>query len=227
MLITGDFTYAGTTTHLAYSDMDVINNLPSPRLLATHLPVDMFPKDIKNGVGMVVNIVRNPKDVAVSYYCYLSVMKNVGFTGSFDGFLRFYLKEEFFFGNWFGAIKQWLDIKRIYPMMKSHTLFYEDLKRNTLPTLERLVQFLEVPRDEKFCKTVMANMRFSTMKMRHETESKPIGLYKDIVKDGILPIYRKGEIGDWKRWFTPAQSELFDRVYKDRLAGYDIDIVFE
>lgn len=227
MFITGNFAYAGTASYLEFAKIDVIDNMPSPRLIATHLEVDLFPDDIKNGIGKVVNIVRNPKDVAVSYYCFLSSMKGVGFTGTFDSFLRFYLKEEFFFGNWYGALKQWLDIGKTYPKMKIFTLYYEDLKRNTLPNLKRVVNFLEIPRDEDFCKSVIDNTGFATMKRHHETESKHNEQFKDVVKDGVLPIYRKGEIGDWKRWFTPTQSELFDRVYKERLAKYDLDLVYE
>lgn len=181
MFITGNFAYAGTASYLEFAKIDVIDNMPSPRLIATHLEVDLFPDDIKN----------------------------------------------VFFGNWYGALKQWLDIGKTYPKMKIFTLYYEDLKRNTLPNLKRVVNFLEIPRDEDFCKSVIDNTGFATMKRHHETESKHNEQFKDVVKDGVLPIYRKGEIGDWKRWFTPTQSELFDRVYKERLAKYDLDLVYE
>ncbi|XP_033740776.1 sulfotransferase 1A1-like [Pecten maximus] len=227
MFLTGKITYAGTPAYLEFHNIDVINSMASPRLFATHLEVDLFPEDIKNGIGRVFNIIRNPKDVAVSYYCFLTAMKNVGFTGDFTGFLHFYLKEEFFFGNWFASIKQWIDIEKMYPKMKTITLYYEDLKRNTLPNLERVVRFLGIPRDDEFCKNVMANTDFTTMKQKHEAESKRMEQFRNVVKDGILPVYRKGDIGDWKRWFTPAQSELFDRIYKERLAGYNVELVFD
>ncbi|XP_060067688.1 sulfotransferase 1A1-like [Ylistrum balloti] len=227
MFLTGNLTYAGTPVYLEFFDIDVINNMQSPRLFATHLELDLLPDDMKNGIGTVVNIIRNPKDAAVSYYCFLTSLKNVGFTGGFDGFLNFFLKDEFFFGNWFAVIKDWLDIKKKYPKMRTLMLYYEDLKRNTLSNLERVQEFLGITSDKDFCKKVMACTDFTTMKQKHKEESKSIQEFKDFSEDGVLPVYRKGEIGDWKRWFTPEQSQHFDLIYKEKMQGYDVDIVFE
>ena len=36
-----------------------------------------------------------------------------------------------------------------------------------------------------------------------------------------------GKIGDWKNHFTVAQNEEFDRVYAERMKGYDIQLDYE
>ena len=34
--------------------------------------------------------------------------------------------------------------------------------------------------------------------------------------DGYI---RKGKVGEWKKYFTEEQNELFDKVFKERMAG--------
>jgi hypothetical protein len=52
----------------AMRDISKLDNIPSPRPLNTHLPYRWLPKQhIENG-GKIVHVLRNPKDVAVSFY---------------------------------------------------------------------------------------------------------------------------------------------------------------
>ncbi|XP_033740775.1 sulfotransferase family cytosolic 1B member 1-like [Pecten maximus] len=227
MLVSEAATYVGSPKYLEFDDIGDIDTMPSRRVYATHFEVCHLPDAVKNGTGKVINIVRNPKDVAVSYFCFLTSLNSTVYSGNFSGFLQFFLKEDFLFGNWFGALKQWLDTKKTYPLMKTLTLHYEDLQRNTLQNIYTLANFLEIPADENFLRQVELNVEFSKMKIDHENKSLGSETFKDISKHGVLPIYRKGDIGDWKRWFTQAQSEEFDRVYNEKMEGYDIDFVYE
>ena len=38
--------------------------------------------------------------------------------------------------------------------------------------------------------------------------------------------FREGRVGSWKEQFTVAQSERFDRIYAERMAGSGLDFVF-
>ncbi|XP_021357378.1 sulfotransferase family cytosolic 1B member 1-like [Mizuhopecten yessoensis] len=227
MLISGSTTYEGSPKYLEFDDIGMIDMMPPRRVYATHFEVCHLPDAIKNGTGKVINIIRNPKDVAVSYFCFLTSLNIPVYSGSFSGFLQYFLKEDFLFGNWFGALKQWLDIQTMYPCMQTLTLHYEDLKRNTLQNLCTLADFLEVPRNDDFLRQIELSVEFAKMKINHEQELIGSETFKDIATHGVLPIYRKGGVGDWKNWFTPAESEEFDRVYKQRMEGYDIDFIYE
>ena len=68
------------------------DDLKSPRVVGSHLALKYAPKDfIKNG-GKIINIVRNPKDTAVSSYHFTLKFKTVEYSGTWDGFLDMYLK---------------------------------------------------------------------------------------------------------------------------------------
>jgi hypothetical protein len=38
---------------------------------------------------------------------------------------------------------------------------------------------------------------------------------------------RKGIIGDWKNYFTPQQSELFDKIYEEKMQGLGLTLSFD
>ena len=58
---------------MEFVDAHVLDEMPSPRLLNTHLPFSMLPvPELKARRVKVVHVYRNPKDTAVSYYYHLT-----------------------------------------------------------------------------------------------------------------------------------------------------------
>jgi hypothetical protein len=57
---------------------DTWKALPSPRVIPTHLPSRLYPKTVLERQCKRVYVVRNPKDVAVSFYHHRRSHKMLG-----------------------------------------------------------------------------------------------------------------------------------------------------
>lgn len=77
------------------SDRIDVTTMPSPRLLHTHLTYDVIPKGkTDNTKCKYIYVMRNPKDVAVSFYEFTKPKDStsiLGFNGPWEFFARLFL----------------------------------------------------------------------------------------------------------------------------------------
>lgn len=72
------------------SDRIDVSTLPSPRLVHTHLTYDVIPKGKTDKTKCkYIYVMRNPKDVAVSFYEFVKPKDSTSITG-FNGPLEFF-----------------------------------------------------------------------------------------------------------------------------------------
>ncbi|XP_078658626.1 sulfotransferase 1B1-like isoform X1 [Branchiostoma floridae x Branchiostoma belcheri] len=206
------------TTHVLLEDS------PSPRVILTHLGPDAAPPGITHPQGnvKVIVIMRNPKDVAVSYYHFsLDIMRNYFYFGriaayfiTWDRFFNLFLSGEVVFGDFYDHVLSWWE-KRHDP----HFLFlkYEDVQRNPTDAVKTVVEFLEVDLDDVTIRRIAKESSFHNM--------------KEMLDDSHLKhrtvMARKGVVGDWKNYFTPEQSRAFDAKYREKLEGTGLEFEFE
>ncbi|XP_004440281.1 PREDICTED: sulfotransferase family cytosolic 2B member 1 [Ceratotherium simum simum] len=187
---------------------------PNPRLMSSHLPIQLFTKAFFNSKAKVIYMARNPRDVVVSLYHYSKIAVQLKDPGTPDQFLQNFLKGEVQFGSWFDHIKGWIRMQG-----KENFLFitYEELQQDLRRSVQRICQFLGRPLGEEALGSVVAHSTFGAMKanaMSNYTLLPPTVL--DQRQGAFL---RKGVCGDWKNHFTVAQSEAFDRVYREQMRG--------
>ncbi|KAG8521379.1 Sulfotransferase family cytosolic 2B member 1 [Galemys pyrenaicus] len=187
---------------------------PLPRLLSSHLPIQLFTKSFFKSKAKVIYVGRNPRDVVVSLYHYYKIAGHLKDPGTPDQFLQDFLKGEVQFGSWFDHIKGWIRMKG-----KENFLFitYEELTQDLHSSLMRICQFLDRPLDEEALASVMAHSAFGAMKAN--TMSNYTLLPLSLLDQRQGHFLRKGVCGDWKNHFTVAQSEAFDRVYREQMRG--------
>lgn len=223
--------YYGSPFLLEFDDLSQISAPRSGQTYATHLSYKFIPERAKQGKVKIVNNLRNPKDVLCSMYEYQSRLTNRLYNGSFDGLLCYFLADAIptCGASWFTHVQEWEIAKKTNPNLKVLSLRYEDLKQDLFSNIRKITNFLELDHDDTFLRELEQTLSIDNLRREHQTQRGHRERYSTWIKDGRLPIYRKGIIGDWKHRFTVNQNELFDAVYKEKKAAMsiDLDLVFE
>ncbi|KAL8213207.1 UNVERIFIED_CONTAM: hypothetical protein K2H54_061288 [Gekko kuhli] len=185
---------------------------PPPRLISSHLQIQLFPKSFFHSKAKVVYTLRNPKDVLVSHYHFSKIFKLWKDLGTLEEVLKEFLSGNVPFGSWFDHVKGWL------PMKDRDNVFfitYEELQQDLRGSVERICHFLGKELNSQQIDSVVENASFQKMKDNKMSNFTIVGeTYMDHEKGKLL---RKGISGDWKNHLTVAQSELFDRVYQKNM----------
>lgn len=154
--------------------------------------------------GRVVYVVRDGRDVAVSYYEQF-VRKGMN-PGPFSSYLpRFVAGTVDGYGPWGRHATSWLDggIARNGRLL---TIRYEDLLEDPSGGLQQTLEFLGAPIDTDMVEAAVEANRFEQMRQR-ETQSA----FHE--KQGDRFFVRRGVAGGWRETFSDADSELFDHAF--------------
>ncbi|XP_046579030.1 sulfotransferase 1A1-like isoform X1 [Haliotis rubra] len=195
---------------IEYMPQEDVTSLPSPRILNSHFKLKLLPQDILKKRCKILYVMRNPKDIVVSYYNFMRGLPHYKYTGKWENYMQYFILGKFSYGSWFDYVLEFEDMKRSHPDLPVLTLHYEDLKEDPLREIKRVNEFLETGRSAEFLLEAIEVASFGNMKQKKSNQVT----------------YRKGVVGDWKNWFTVAQNEWFDQLYQEKMADSDIKVRF-
>ncbi|XP_046546531.1 sulfotransferase 1C4-like [Haliotis rubra] len=205
------------TGMVEFLSKDGIEAVPSPRVFNTHLPLRMLPKQVVEKKIKCIQIMRNPKDTCVSFFNHCrDMIPPLGYDGDFVEFTEAFLSEKMVFGSYSTYLLSWKAEVAAAPELPVLDLFYEDMKFDPVKTVKDIARFLGLSSTDQFCEEVANTCSFKKMK-KVDQEMKgdiPMTIWAD-GKEGTF--YRKGEIGDWKNWFTVAENESFDQIWNAKM----------
>ncbi|XP_068192569.1 amine sulfotransferase-like [Antennarius striatus] len=189
----------------------------SPRLFACHLPPKLMPPGLEDKKPKIVYVMRNPKDVIVSYYHFSQIFSILDTPESFDQFFEDFLKGEVGVSSWFDHIREWKSKAGQYDILY---LTYEDMIVDLKAAVIKICTFLGKNLSEADVEKVVEKSTFKNMKENPKANYK----FMSKVKGDFL---RKGQIGDWKNYLTVAQSERVDRLLQERLGDLSLNFIWE
>ncbi|XP_078541082.1 sulfotransferase 1B1-like isoform X2 [Lissotriton helveticus] len=204
------------------SGTELLSQIPSPRLLRTHLPITHLPKSFWENKCKIVYVARNAKDVAVSSYHYSLANILPPEPGTFAQYLEDFIAGNVSFGSWYEHVNGWW-LKR--NELRVLYLFYEDMKEDLQREIQKLLTFLEKDIDEEVLKKIVHHASFEVMKDNPMTNYKAAVI--DLMDHTVSPFMRKGISGDWKNHFTVAQNERFDEDYAEKMEGSSLSFDME
>lgn len=200
------------------SGVELLKKTPSPRIIKTHLPIDLLPKSFWENKCKMIYLARNGKDVAVSYY-HFDLMNSINpLPGTWEEYLEKFLAGNVAYGSWFDHVKSWWEKREEHPLLY---LYYEELKQNPKKEIKKIASFLDKTLDEEALDRIVHHTSFEMMK------ENPLVNYTHLptamMDHSKSPFMRKGIVGDWKNYFTMTQTEQFDAVYKKKMSGTTLE----
>ncbi|XP_066487522.1 sulfotransferase 1B1-like [Tiliqua scincoides] len=196
------------------SGVDQLVDAPSPRTIKTHLPFQLVPKSFWEKNCKVIYVARNAKDNLVSYFFFDQMNLTQPDPGPWNDYVKKFMEGEVPWGSWYDHVRRFWDEKENHRILY---MFYEDMKEDLVREVRRVKDFLELDLSEDILQRIAHHTSFKVMK------DNPMANYES-VPEAIFdktksPFMRKGEVGDWKNYFTVAQREEFDADYQCKMEG--------
>jgi hypothetical protein len=216
-----------TFVRVPFLEFDIWNGIEAyrqtkrPRTLKTHLSADCLEDQVVHEGLKTIVVMRNPKDTIVSYYhFYKSCRVYGGFNGSFDDYFQMALLGNVCYGNIFDHYLGWWRHRDLQNVL---ILKYEDLVRDPEGGVTMIAEHCGQELTAEARERIIEATRFKTMKKNPKTNYANNAL----MNDSICLFMRKGQVGDWKNYFTVAQNEIIDKVIEEKFQGTGLMFDYE
>ncbi|XP_046451193.1 luciferin sulfotransferase-like isoform X2 [Daphnia pulex] len=162
--------------HVMVPKVNVIERIPSPRVIKSHLPFSLLHPQLLD-ISKVIYVVRHPKDVIVSYFHHHKLFNRHGFLGDVELFAQYFMNDEVYYSPYFPhVLDAWS--KRNHPNMLF--LLYEDLRKDLREGVIQIAKFLKKQLTEKQLADVCQHLDLETFAnnecINYEKMAKSIGL---------------------------------------------------
>jgi len=185
----------------------ILRSLPRPRILKSH---ECFDPRYKR----TIYIVRDPRDVAVSYYHYAIKRKRIEEGYPLDDFVPRFIAAEFdiawnWAAGWNDHVMSWLCLRQ--GSTGFLLLRYEDMLQNTANELAKVASFLQIePTPEKLAQAIELSSADHMRKLEKKQQGDWV-LTKATRHD--KPFVRAATFGGWRSALSPKSVDAIESAW--------------
>jgi hypothetical protein len=180
-----------------------------PRIIKSHDPYTPTYK-------RVVYIVRDGRDVAVSYYFHLKKFKHLPVETTFSEYLDSFIGGRLYPSvPWGTHVDGWLDGAKDLLVIR-----YEDMLADTAQVLEKVIRFCKLDYNRENADNSVIACSLSNLR---RIENNQFHVEKRFsTSDPAIRFFRKGIAGDWSNYFDESDKGKFTKAFSKTMnrVGY-------
>ncbi|CAF4270205.1 unnamed protein product, partial [Rotaria sordida] len=200
-----------------------MKNMHRPCVIKTHLPFNRVPY---NENAKYICVVRNPKDVCVSFYYFLLKINGIQPNQMlFDTFFEAFINGNVPVGDYFEHLHS------IWQHKNDTNVFltsFEEMKRDLPEVIRRVAQFMNIELSDNLVECIASYSSFNYMKERfdkaytaqasvalaNEGPDEPWPVDKIVLQRPDHSILvREGAIGNWSSTMSEEQAQRLDKIF--------------
>lgn len=205
-----------------------LDQLPKPRIFATHLHYESLPPSIKDSKCRIVFACRNPLDNFTSFWHFVQLLEREDMQQvlPIDEAYEKYCKGFYGYGPFWDSILGYWKMSLEEPE-KVLFMKYEDMKRDVNSQLKKLAKFLGFPftLEEEGGRVVEEIANLCSFENLKNLEANQKSARRNNFGATMNAFFRKGEVGDYVNHLTPTMVENMKKLVEDKFAGSGL--VFE
>ncbi|KAI3454004.1 hypothetical protein Pfo_010667 [Paulownia fortunei] len=191
-----------------HEDNPDLEHLSNPRIFSTHMPFKILADSIRESECRIIYICRNPLDQFISHRHF--ALENKAFDMFCQGIHSFGPFWDHMLGYWNAHLKN---------PEKVLFLKYEDLKDDITFHVKKIAGFVGYPfsLEEEKQGLIEEISRLCSFENLKNLEVNKTGYISGVLKNSSY--FRKGEVGDWTNYLTPAMAERIVKLMDSKLEG--------
>ncbi|KFP81802.1 Sulfotransferase 6B1, partial [Acanthisitta chloris] len=154
----------------------------------------------------ILLLLRNPKDVATSYYHFSNGLSTLSSYETWNKFFNDFMTKRMPWGCYLEYLSKWNKYADDENVM---TITYEEVKENPAQSVKNIAAFIGFSLTEEELQLVIDRSSFQSMKKNSENTHGALGKV----------LFRKGGVSDWKNLFTEEQNEKMDKAFEELVGG--------